>query len=115
MKYFVILLLALLAFGFAGPAPTGTFSEADGATVHKSAGVVSVSMAAADLAGLASSALSGAYESASSTYRNAPQSASVSLSWYVGYYPTGDYTFTGSAVGSDGQRVSRAITLHLVN
>ena len=95
-------------------APTITFVQVNGTTIHQSAGMVPVSATFSDSVGLRSTALSGGYSAVSSRYPGAPKSAVVRLYFYASYYPVGDYTFHAVAVNVSGLKTDSYITLHLV-
>jgi hypothetical protein len=112
LRVFMVLLVIGLQVGVR--AQSITFAPANGTTVHKSAGMVPVSVTCSDPAGLRSTALSGGYSSVSSYYPGAPKSAVLRLYFYASYYPVGDYTFHAAAVNVTGLKTDSYITLHLV-
>ncbi len=95
-------------------APTITFNQAGGATVHQSAGVVQVKMTASDPVGLSSASLSGGFSSAIGNYPYPPTTASLTVYFYVSYLPVGDYAFKATATDTVGRQTATSIILHLV-
>lgn len=107
------LLSILPAISKQSSAPTIVLNYANGATVHQSASPIGIQETVASSAGLKTVSLSGGF-SALTAYPGGAKSCLVKSYFFCSYFPVGDYVFKASAVATDGQTVTKSITLHVV-